>query len=92
MKTTLKFLGLASLALVAACDSKKENAVENAYENQAGNLENQADNLDDAADNLTGNAASAMENAADMVENKAAAMRAAGDTAADAAEDAQKKE
>ena len=52
MKTFVTVLGLASLVALAACDSAKENQVENAYENQADALDNQADNMEAMADNL----------------------------------------
>jgi hypothetical protein len=86
VKTFVKILGLASLVALAACDSAKENQVENAYENKADALDNQADNMEAMADNLTGSAENAAENAADALENKAEATRDAGDKAEDAVE------
>lgn len=87
MKTIVSVLGLASLIALAACGSKPENKVENAYENQAAAIDNQAANMEALADNLSGNAENAAENAADVLENKAAATREAGE----AAEKTQKK-
>ena len=86
VKTFVTVLGLASLVALAACDSAKENKVENAYENQADALDNQADNMEAMADNLSGNAENAAENAADALENKADATREAGEKAEDAVE------
>jgi hypothetical protein len=83
-RTLATLLGLAGLATVAACDSKKQDAVENAYDNQAAIVDNQAQNVEDLADNLTGNAADAAEHAADALENKADKIRDAGDKAKDA--------
>lgn len=77
MKTIVSVLGLASLIALAACDSKQENKVENAYENQADAIDNQASNMEAMADNLSGNAERAAENAADALENKAEATREA---------------
>jgi methyl-accepting chemotaxis protein len=91
VKTIVTVLGLASMVALAACDSKQENKVENAYENQADALDNQAANMESMADNLSGTAENAAENAADALENKAAATREAGDAAADAVEKSEKK-
>jgi uncharacterized protein YjbJ (UPF0337 family) len=90
VKTFVSVLGLASLIALAACDSKQENKVENAYENQADAIDNQADNMEAMADNLSGNAENAAENAADALENKADATREAGERAADAVEKTEK--
>lgn len=84
VKTFAKVLGLASLIALAACGSKEENRIENAYDNQADALDNQAANMEALADNLSGTAEDAAENAADALENKADAVRDAGDNAADA--------
>ena len=54
MKSFVAILGLASMVSLAACDSKQENKVENAYENQADALDNQAANMEAMADNLSG--------------------------------------
>jgi uncharacterized protein YjbJ (UPF0337 family) len=86
VKSFVAILGLASMVSLAACDSKQENKVENAYENQADALDNQAANMEAMADNLSGNAENAAENAADALENKADATREAGEAAADAVE------
>jgi len=91
VKTIVTVLGLASMVALAACDSKQENKVENAYENQADTLDNQAANMEAAADNLSGTAENAAENAADALENKADATREAGEAAADAVEKNEKK-
>jgi len=77
VKTFVKILGLASLVALAACDSAKENQVENAYENKADAIDNQADNMEAMADNLTGAAENTAEHAADALENKADATRVA---------------
>ena len=86
IRTTAMMLGLSSLAVLAACGSKQETAVENAYDNQAAIIDNQADNVEDMADNMIGNAADAAENTADALEDKADAVRAAGEKAGDAVE------
>jgi hypothetical protein len=91
VKTFVTVLGLASMVALAACDSKQENKVENAYENKADALDNQADNMEDMADNLSGNAAAAAENAADHLENKADATRDAGEKAEEAVEKSEGK-
>lgn len=83
MKPLLAIMGVAALAGLSACDSPQENAVENAYENEADMLDNQADMLEERADNMVGAAAAATENMADTVENKAEAVREAGEDAAD---------
>jgi uncharacterized protein YjbJ (UPF0337 family) len=86
VKTIVTALGIASLVALAACDSKQENKVENAYENQADAIDNQADNMEGMADNLSGGAENAAENAADALENQADAVREAGEKAGDAVE------
>ncbi|BAV65893.1 hypothetical protein SCLO_1028530 [Sphingobium cloacae] len=91
VKTIVTVLGLASMIALAACDSKQENTVENAYENQADALDNQAANMESLADNLSGSAENAAENAADVLENKADATRNAGEAAAEAVEKNEKK-
>jgi hypothetical protein len=83
VKAIVHAVGIASLIALAACGSKKEDAVENAYDNQAENLENQADMMEEKADNTAGAAGQAMENKGDMLENKADATREAGEKAAD---------
>src|SRR3546814_3018307 len=72
VKVTIRGLALASVLVLAACDSQQENASENVGENQADVLENQAGMMEEQAD-VTNNdaAASAMENKADKLENKA---------------------
>ena len=53
MKSAFPFLGLTLLMAVSACDSKKQDAVENAYENKAAAIDNMADNLQNKADNVS---------------------------------------
>ncbi|MCP1468509.1 uncharacterized protein YjbJ (UPF0337 family) [Sphingobium sp. OAS761] len=86
VKRFVTVLGLTSLIALAACDSAKENAVENAYDNRADAIDNQADKMEDMADNLSGSAENAAEHAADALENKADATREAGEKAEDAVE------
>jgi hypothetical protein len=90
MKPFLTILGVAALMSVAACDSKQENAVENAYDNKADAIDNQAEKLEDRADNMVGAAEDATENAADALKDKADAVREAGEKAGDRVENATK--
>ena len=83
MKPLLAIVGAFALIGLAGCDSAKEDAVENAYENQAAAFENQADVLENRADNMVGAAQQAAENTADVLENKADAVRDAGENAAE---------
>ena len=43
MKTTITIMGLCAAIALSACDSAKENAIENAYDNQADAMDNQAE-------------------------------------------------
>jgi hypothetical protein len=84
MKSALPFLGLTLLMAVSACDSKKQDAVENAYENKAAAIDNMADNLQNKADNVS----AAVDNQVDVLKNKADAVRDAGEAAKDRADNA----
>lgn len=88
VKVIVNGLAIAGMLALGACDSKKENAIENAAENQADMMENQADMMDDQAD-VANNAAAAnaMENQADVLEEKAEQTREQGEKAADKAEE-----
>lgn len=88
VKVIIKGLAIAGILALGACDSKKENAIENAAENQADMMENQAETMEDQAD-VTNNAAAAnaMENQADVLEEKAEQTREQGEKAADKAEE-----
>src|SRR3546814_5770409 len=83
VKVTIRGLALASVLVLAACDSQQENAIENVGENQADVLENQAGMMEEQAD-VTNNdaAASDMENTADKLENKAEMTRENAEDAA----------
>src|SRR3546814_18565009 len=52
VKVTIRGLALASVLVLAACDSQQENAIESVGENQADVLENQAGMMEEQDDEI----------------------------------------
>lgn len=84
IKKSALLVATAALGLgLGACDSRQENAAEEAAQNVREASENAADAMEDRADTVS----ATNEAAADRIEDKAAAVRERGDEKADRMED-----